>query len=199
MSSGIARLYNDWEKWAATADQSDEGWQSDYPRWRLLMDSAVQKMTQPSPSPEDVDYIDKCWAISKEGECLADYARAHVERCWTVLCLLTESKRRATRWQAYDVLSCAGRKAETLLRKGLSDPDDYCKRRSLLSLARLSPKDAKELADRFSRHEDPYIRQASISMGVASKEAAFIDLIARRLAHDPAWHVREAAQERAAS
>ncbi len=199
MSGGIGRLYNDWEEWAATADQRDEGWQEDYPRWRLLMDAAAQKMTQPSPSPEDVDYIDKCWGISEEGECLADYARAHVERCWNVLCLLTESKRSDTRWQAYDVLSGAGRKVETLLRKGLSDPDDYCRRRALLSLARLSPTDAKEIADRFSRHEDPYIRQASISMSAASKDAAFMDRFARRLANDPAWHVRKAALESAVS
>lgn len=199
MSSGIGRLYDDWEEWAETADQSEDGWEVDYPRWRLLMDAAIQKMTLQSPSQEDVRYIDKCWAISNEGEDLADYARANVEQCWTVLCLLTESKREDTRWQVYDALSCAGRKAETLLRKGLSDPDDYCKRRALLSLARLSPKDAKEIADRFSRHEDPYIRQASIWMAAASKDAAFIDLFTRRLADDPAWHVRKAALKAAGS
>lgn len=193
MASDIERKYKEWENWAITADQNDDGWQEDYPEWRLLMDAAIYEMTQQFPNREDIQYIDKCWAISEEGEHLADYARTHINLCWDVLCLLTESAYSSTRWQVYDVLSCAGQKAENLLKKGLQDPDDYCKRRALISLARLYPNDAKEIAGQFCRHEAPYIRQAAFEMAIASKDTAFIDRIRQLLLQDPVWHVRKAA------
>ena len=191
MASDIERRYKDWEEWASTADQNDDGWQEDYPTWGLLMDTAIYEMTRQSPKQEDIQYVDKCWAISEEGEHLADYARRHIDRCWDVLRLLTESAYSSTRWQVYDVLSCAGRKAENLLKKGLQDPSDYCKRRALLSLARLNPNDAKEITERFCKHEDPYIRQAAFKMAIASKDTIFIERIRQLLLQDPIWHVRK--------
>lgn len=194
MASDLKRRYKEWEEWAITADQNDDGWQEDYPmpKWKLLMDAAIYEMTRQFPSQEDIQFIDKCWAISEEGQHLADYARTHIDQCWDVLLLLTKSEYSATRWQVYDVLSCAGQKAEKLLKKGLQDPDNYCKRRALLSLARLCPNDAKEIADQFCRHEDPYMRQAAFDMVIASKDTAFIESIRQLLLQDPAWHVRKA-------
>ena len=197
MESDIERRYKDWEAWAITADQSDDGWQEDYPRprWRLLMDAAICEMTQQFPNRENILYVDKCWAISEEGGHLADYAKCHIDLCWDVLCLLTESAYSSTRWQVYDVLSCAGRKAENLLRKGLQDPDDYCKRRALISLARLNPHDAKEITERFCKHECPYMRQVSFDMAIASKDTIFIERIRQLLLQDPIWHVRKRVRE----
>lgn len=194
MASDLKRRYKEWEEWAITADQNDDGWQEDYPKpkWKLLMDAAIYEMTRQFPSQEDIQFIDKCWAISEEGGHLADYARIHIDQCWDVLLLLTESEYSDTRWQVYDVLSSAGQKAENLLKKGLQDPDDYCKRRALLSLARLYPNDAKEIADQFCRHENPYMRQAAFKMAIASKDTAFIESIRQLLLQDPAWHVRKA-------
>ncbi len=189
MANDLKRKYRDWKEWAITADQNDEGWQEDYPKWGFLMEAAIYEMTRQSPKREDIQYIDKCWAISKEGEHLADYARTHIDRCWDVLLLLTKSAYASTRWQVYDVLSCAGRKAENLLKKGLQDPDDYCKRRALLSLARLYPNDAKEIADQFCQHKDPYIRRAAFEMAIASKDTVFIDRIRQLFLQDPVWHV----------
>lgn len=187
----VKRKYNEWEEWANSADQNEDGWQENYPKWRLLMEAAIYEMTQKVPNPENIKYVDKCWAISDEGEHLADYARHHIDICWDVLCLLTESAYASTRWQVYDVLSCAGQKAENLLKKALQDPDDYCKRRALMSLARLSPSDAKEIADKFYQHNDPYIRQASFDMVIASKDTEFIEHIRQLLLNDPVWHVRK--------
>ncbi len=192
MASDLKRRYKEWEEWAITADQNDDGWQEDYPKWKLLMDAAIYEMTRQVPSQEDIQFIDKCWAISEEGEHLADYARTHIDRCWDVLLLLTESEYKDTRWQVYDVLSCAGQKAENLLKKGLQDPDNYCKRRALSSLARLYPNDAKEIADQFCRHEDPYMRQSAFKMAIASKDTAFIESIRQLLLQDPVLHVRNA-------
>ena len=191
MESNIERRYKDWKEWAITADQNDDGWQESYPKWRLLMDAAIDAMNQQFPSQEDIQYVDKCWAISEEGEHLADYARCHIDLCWNVLCLLTESTYSSTRWQVYDVLSCAGQKAENILKKGLQDPDDYCKRRALISLTRLYPNDAKEIVGQFCQHHDPYIRQAAFDMAIATKDPAFIDRIRQLLLQDPIWHVRK--------
>ncbi len=157
------------------------------------MDAAIYEMTQQSLNRKAIQYIDKCWAISDEGEHLADYARTHIDLCWDVLCLLTKSEYSSTRWQVYDVLSCAGQKAENLLKKGMQDPDDYCKRRALLSLVRLSPNDAKEITNRFCQHQDPYIRQAAFEMAITSKDTIFIERIRQLLLQDPIWHVREKA------
>ena len=191
MASDLKKEYKEWEEWAITADQNDEGWQEDYHRWHLLMKAAIYEMTQQFLYTENIQYIDKCWSISADGEYLADYARNHIDLCWNGLRLLTESAYANTRWQVYDVLSCAGRKAEKLLKKGLQDPDDYCKRRALISLARIYPDDAKEIADQFCRHQDPYIRKAAFDMAIASNDTIFIDRIRQILHRDPVWHVRE--------
>ena len=108
MASDLKRRYKEWEEWAITADQNDDGWQEDYPRpkWKLLMDAAIYEMTRQVPSQENIQFIDKCWAIlHKKGQHLADYARTHIDQCWDVLLLLTESEYSDTRWQVYDVLS----------------------------------------------------------------------------------------------
>lgn len=83
IASDLKRRYKEWEEWAITADQNDDGWQEDYPKpkWKLLMNAAIYEMTRQFPSQEDVKFIDKCWAISQEGEHLADYARTHIDQC----------------------------------------------------------------------------------------------------------------------
>ena len=69
----LKKKYKDWAKWASAADKSENGWQSDFPAWSDLMATAISAITQKSPSHEDIEYIDKCWAISEEDEELADY------------------------------------------------------------------------------------------------------------------------------
>ena len=48
MASDLKRRYKEWEEWAITADQNDDGWQEDYPRpkWKLLMDAAIYEMAR---------------------------------------------------------------------------------------------------------------------------------------------------------
>jgi HEAT repeat protein len=190
----LSDLRRGWERWAAGADKSEDGWQADYPAWDALMAATILAMTQPSPSPRDLDDIAFCWAISEENEQLADYARDHVERCWASLRHLAGSAPKEARWQAYDVLGFAGPRAEALLRAGLDDPDPYCRRRALLSLARLAPADARSLATRFLRDADPYLRQAAIEMVLAANDAAFAREAGQHLLADEAAHVRDAAR-----
>jgi HEAT repeat protein len=108
------------------------------------MGAAIAAMTQLAVRDEGFKDIEWCWAISEEGEELADYAKGHVEQCREALRRLATSTHRDVRWQVYSVLGVAGHRpeAERLLRAGLDDPDPYCRRRALLALARLAPHDA---------------------------------------------------------
>lgn len=164
MARTLSDQCQDWQRWAADADDTEEGWQSDYPAWRDLMNAAAAAMTGSPVTGEAIKDIELCWAISEETEDMADFARENIEECWQTLSLLAQSSVPQVRWQVYSVLGLAGGKAEDLLRAGLEDPDAYCRRQAILSLARLSPADARELADRFAQDPDPYIRQASAQL-----------------------------------
>lgn len=157
MTGALHKLRCDWDCWASGADKSENGWQSYYPRWGDLMSAAIAAMIQPAVSDEGFRDIEWCWAISEEDEELADYAKGHFEQCWEVLHRLAESVHRDVRWQVYSVLGVAGHRpeAERLLRSGLDDPDRYCRRRALLALARLAPRDAKHIATRHSTPDAP--------------------------------------------
>ncbi len=194
MTTTLRGLVRDWERWAAGANKSEDGWQSDYPAWDALMEAATAAMVRPSPTPEELEDIARCWAISEECERLADYAKDHIDRCWETLRYLVHSRYTEARWQAYEVLGRAGPQAEDLLRVGLADPDAYCRRRALLSLARLRPADAKQLAARFLQDADPYMRQAAIAMVLATNDAGFMREARERLLADEADHVRDAAR-----
>jgi hypothetical protein len=162
MSESFFTLVQEWKDWSAAADQSENGWQSDFYNWKPLMEMAVAAMTDPfSHSVQTEKNIEFCWNISEETEDLADYASDHIKECMPILRTLCLSSYPTVRWQVYSVLSKAGEEGEELLRRGLNDPDPYCRRRALSSLALLHPKDAKEIANRFKNDNDPYIRQAA--------------------------------------
>ncbi len=193
MVSKLERLCAEWEEWAAGADQSEEGWQSDFADWTALMDSALIAMKNSSLSTGELRCIELCWAISEESEWLADCAREDVGTHMDILRHLSRSPSPAVRWQAFDVLGFDGREAVPLVQAGLTDSDLYCRRRAVLALARLGPVDAERLATELSHDDDPYVRQASLEMARASKDKRLITDIAQHLKGDPADHVREAA------
>ena len=126
-----------------------------------MMILAANLTAQPGLSVEDFKFVEKCWQISQEGEVLADHAKDHIQTCWPTLVRLADSKFPEVRWQVYEVLGETEMMGDQILRAGLDDIDGYCRRRAILSLARLNPADAKELASRFANDLDPYIRQAA--------------------------------------
>jgi len=164
MKSAIKELRKDWELWSETADKTENGWQSDYPKWPELMKAAIEAMSRASASAEQFSDVEFCWTISEESEEMADYARLHVDSLWDLLMRLARSTHPEVRWQVYSALAFAGPKAEACLRTGLDDPDSYCRRRAILSLARVRPKDAKEIAQRFESDRDPYIQRAALEL-----------------------------------
>lgn len=97
----IATLHGlrlDWERWAASADRSEGGWQSDYPAWDALMGAAEAAMLQPALSAEGLADVELGWATSSEAETLADFAREHPDQCWETLQHLSASAHSDVRW-----------------------------------------------------------------------------------------------------
>lgn len=157
----LTELCNKWKLWAATTNQYEEGWESDFEDWVALMEAAAAMMNQPNVSKHEFENLDLCWKISHETENLIAHSKEHIEECWTNLCMLKGSVHWEVRWQIYETWPSAGSKAESLLVAALEDPNLYCLRRALLSLSRLKPKNAKTLAQRFYTHHDPYIVKAA--------------------------------------
>lgn len=164
MDTKLMEFYADWQRWADAADQSENGWEADYPCWDELIDAAITTMTSDGIDEQLLQLVAACWAISNESEVLADYARDHLEECWPVVVTVARSSFPNARWQAYDVLPHAGERAEPVLREGLDDPDPYCRRRAILALARLHPADAAAIARRFTEDDDEYIRRAAAEL-----------------------------------
>jgi hypothetical protein len=193
MSRPLAQLRSDWERWAASIDHTEDGWESDFPAWPDLLQAAIAVMTAPSIDADDLRDLAFCWAISEEDESLAAYAAEHLARCWPAVTAMTQAAEPAVRWQAYSVLGAAGVRAEPYLRSGLDDPDPYCRRRALLVLAVQNPDDAADLAQRFLSDPDPYLRLAALEMARVSGDPAVVRRAREQLAIDDAPFLRAAA------
>jgi hypothetical protein len=192
----LVELCRDWKAWAVHAEKVEDGWQTDYPGWADLLATAREVMAQASLSEKELQALDLCWAISEETEPLLEYAQSHLAQCWLALSELARVGQPDTRWQVYSALGAAQERpgAESLLREGLDDPDPYCRRRTLISLARFKPVDARQLAERFLGDSDPYLRQAAIEMVRVSSDAEFMRRKRQQLLKDATWHVRQAAE-----
>ena len=194
MSTRLTELVAAWRLWSVTADRSEDGWESDFPEWTTLMSAAKLAMTEPDPDRETLPALAACWAAANEDEELREFAADNLESCWTTLEDLAGAEPPDCRWQVYEAVSAAGRRAEPILRRGLSDPDPYARRRALLALARSAPADAQAIAEAFLTDPDPYLRQSAIAMVVVSPDARFRRDALARLAADPVDHVRAAAE-----
>ena len=118
-------------------------------------------MTNPTLQKAYLPHIELCWKISEETEDMADFAKEHVEECWPVLVLLAQSTCAAVALASLFGAPFVWAQCQQLLRTALNDTDAYCKRRALLSLASLSPRDSMKLKACFIQDNDPYIRQAA--------------------------------------
>lgn len=159
--NNLADLINRWKEWAKSANASEDGWQALFPEWQALVDAALSTMKRSELSGQELEDVEFVWLISEEDEDMADQAKKHLNRYWPVIVRLAGSSHSEVRWQIYEVLSHAGKKAELLLRAGLKDQNSYARRRALLGLARLKPSDAFEIGKSFAGDPDPYIQQAA--------------------------------------
>lgn len=191
----LTRLYAAWEKWSKSAEKAEDGWESDFPAWDTLILSASLMMRKGNFILRDFRYVEACWIISEESEALADYAKEHVEDCWEALMFLVDSPFWNVRWQVYTVLGVAGSRAEQILRVGLEDPDAYCRRRAILSLANLRPVDIDKLTEQIIGDQDPYIRLVAIDLVRQSVDKQLRLRVKERLLGDGVVFVRDAAND----
>ncbi len=144
--------------------------------------------------PDTIALLAECWSAAQEDEELLGCASERLLECWPILQALAQSHLPGCRWQVYEAVAGLGAQAEPILRQGLSDPDEYARRRALLSLARIGPRDAQALAESYLKDPDPYMRQAAINMVLASPDVSFQRHALSLLRNDPADHVRSAAE-----
>lgn len=194
MKTDLEELYRRWRHWSASTIGADDGQPFDFPEWADLIRAAAEAMHQSPLTEERLRTIAACWAISEEAEELLDHATEHIDACWPTVEALARSSLPACRWQVYQTAGTAGPRAERLLRAGMKDPDPYARRRAILALARLQPRDAQELAEGLLEEADPYLRQAAIAM-ISAASPEFAMRACEVLTRDESDHVRAAARE----
>jgi hypothetical protein len=153
METTLQRLLKDWDLWAETADQSNDGWPSDFPAWEELMQAAIAAMDK---NDNDISSIEKCWLLSEEDERLSEYVKENPKQYLELLARLAHSEYPDVRWQVYDCLGEAGPPVSPMLEKGTVDSDAYARRRAVLALARISPQWVLAKLDEYCNDPDPY-------------------------------------------
>lgn len=187
-------LYRQWTMWKHNESHGEAGSAYSFPQWPQLLAAAEKLLLSPALPPDVLAELAACWAASEEGEELCDFAKSHASECLPVLERLSESSLPACRWQVYDAAAFAGVPGETIIRNGLTDPDSYARRRAVLALSKLGPRDACSLAVSLIKDPDPYMRQASIELILICEDLEFKERSLTELSEDPVAHVREHAR-----
>lgn len=200
MNARLRWLCEEFELWAAAYQRRGamyyDGWETDFPGYPALMRLGQEAMAPWTMTSATLACLETCWAISAECAEMMRYARQHLDECGKTLTVLSQSQLPDVRWQVYETMEDAGPRVEPYLRRGLDDLHDYCRRRALLALASLKPPDARAIAERFLEDADPYMRQASIPMVLATGDAEFVAQVRQQLLQDPVDHVRNDARRR---
>ena len=135
----LESLLQQYDLWAAEADRSEDGWESDFPQWKELIQNAEQVMAQSHLSEHALFLMGRCWAISNECEECAYWAREHLQESHVreTVRRLTASTEADARWQAYDMLGSSlafDNKVQPILEAGMADENPYVRRRAFLPL-----------------------------------------------------------------
>lgn len=158
MEDTFINICNAWLQWSSNADKSEEGWESDYPKWEELIDLASQIMSLENISDEVMQSLELCWSLCEETEDLVDLSKDKLKQWRSNLHKLSKSANNKVRWQIYECLKWGDRVDEDILNNGLEDSDSYCRRRAILSLVHLRPATSMQIRSRFSNDPDKYIR-----------------------------------------
>lgn len=194
ISQNIESLYCDWLDWSNEADKTEDGWESDFPKWDDLIESCKKIMFH---NLEDIDFetLSKCWEVSHETEDFINFSKNNIDRIRPVLHRLSESIHKNTRWQVFEVLSVGDNRDLPILEKGLVDSDNYCKRRAILSISRHNFEVDDKLIEEFSKDKDPYIRLASIQLLKNLKDFKLKKEVISRLSIDSEKFIQKAISE----
>ena len=185
----LSKLLHEWQEWSRSADQSEDGWESSFPRWSELIEAALERMKSP-PDREALELIARCWAMSEEDETLLDKVRSQNRVFWPFMKSLSTFEDARVRWQIYAAVTREDEEGLALVRFGIKDKDPYVQRRALLSLARLHAPESANLAKELCKHADPYLRQVSLMLAYNAGDSGLVEAIKSQLENDPVEHVR---------
>jgi len=195
----LEQAVQNWKQWASTADTSENGWETDFPEWPALMELATQTMTAPEASPKELELVAFCWSISDESEELSSAAAEQNDQCMPALDYIARHGNERARWQVFAAIEKITAATKKLLEAGLSDSDLYCRRRAVLSWARLGLPNQKQIIEANIRHQDPYLRQATLDLAESSGDPSILTEVRMTLLRDPVDHVRRAAEQSVAA
>ena len=169
----IEALLTEFDRWAASADRRDDGWESDFPQWRELMAQAGELMAQGHQSEQALFLLSRCWSLSQECEECAYWAREHIldGHVRKLVFRLTKSVDPGTRWQAYDVLdslSVLDAETRTVLQRGTKDENPYVRRRALLVFLHHSKPNKAACITQMLEDADAYNRYVAVKEGKRS-------------------------------
>ena len=186
---GLENLLQQFDLWAASADQSDDGWESDFPQWPELIRDAERAMAGEAQSEHVLSLIGRCWSLSHEDETCADWARRQVQdvRVQELVRRLADDDDATTRWQACDVLgdqAVLDDVTRVALEKGMTDENAYVRRRAFLSLLRHREGDVQPYVLRMLADASSYNRYVGVKV-VTNDSATLLRDQAQAAAQDP--------------
>lgn len=160
----LEELLQQFDPWAASADRSEAGWESDFPQWPELIRDAEMVMAGEHQSEAALSLLGRCWALSEEAETCADWARDHLQDAHVreLVRRLAGHADLDTRWQACDVLGSLevlDDATRAALEKGMTDANAYVRRRAFLSLLRHREADIQPYILRMLADVDSYNRR----------------------------------------
>lgn len=180
----LLHLVRAFDRWAATADQSERGWPTDFPEFEATFAAATHAMRSACevvPSAEIVAAIARVWWMTEEAELMAEEAVAIGVQVVPLLQRLYAAGDSTTRWQVVTILpriADTGAAGLGLIRLGTQDPDDYVRRRSWLALAEAAPTHARALAtEAMTSETDPHVLRVLSEIG--ERPSVYLALIAR--------------------
>ena len=185
----VEALLTEFDHWASSADRRDDGWESDFPQWRELMQQAEQLMAQEHQNPATLFLLGRCWSLSEEDEVCAYWAREHIREGHVrdLVFHLTRSADLEVRWQAYDVLNdlqILDSETQDVLEAGTKDKNPYVRRRAFLVLFNHPEVDVRLYIERMLMDADAYNCYVAVTEGKRLMGAVLHDQIQAAL-QDP--------------
>lgn len=168
--SDMEQLLQQFAEWTVHEDQSETGWESEFPGWLPLLHEADKLIQQVPLSQKELDQIAECWRISDETEDCADFARRHLQQepVRQAVAQLTGYADEDVRWQAYDALgyvSVLDADTQRVLEKGLADENSYVRRRAFLALTKHPSVKMNEYFLQMMHDPSSYNRYVAVLVG----------------------------------
>lgn len=156
----LNKMLIEWDKWSVGAEDNENGWESDYPEWRMLMNEACSVMLINNLCNREIEDLERCFEISSETEDMIDYCKKNFKKTKENLIILSKSSREEVRWQLYEIFKEGDEDSDIILLNSLNNENDnYVLKRALLSLIERRVYIKRTLVLRFMNHKDEMIRE----------------------------------------